>query len=245
MSNNTQRETWEEIVIRVLKKNKVSLVTYVPDNVLAQLIKLIEADPYFTVIAPAREEEAVGIVAGAYMAGKRGIALMQTSGFATIVNVLASLACPYQIPVVAMVSERGTLGEFQLGQSIVCRTMRPVLTSLGMEHFAIQDHDQVEFVVDGMRCPYERSNGVIPECRMEVSPAQAAKEDYFLHVITTTDYNRVVIEPAKLQESGYTVTVTVAGGVAITFQKQAVAGSVTINGKTRQLCEANLKPVSC
>jgi sulfopyruvate decarboxylase alpha subunit len=150
MLKNTQRETWEEIVIRVLKKNKVSLVTYVPDNVLAQLIKLIEADPYFTVIAPAREEEAVGIVAGAYMAGKRGIALMQTSGFATIVNVLASLACPYQIPVVAMVSERGTLGEFQLGQSIVCRTMRPVLASLGMEHFAIQDHDQVEFVVDGM-----------------------------------------------------------------------------------------------
>lgn len=150
MSEDAKRETWEEIVIRVLKKNAVGLVTYVPDNVLSRLIKLIEADPYFTVIAPTREEEAVAIVAGAYMAGKRGIVLMQTSGFATIVNVLASLACPYQIPIVAMVSERGTLGEFQIGQSIVCRTMRPVLTSLGMEHFAIQDLDQVEFIVDGM-----------------------------------------------------------------------------------------------
>lgn len=150
MSEEVKRETWEEIVIRVLKKNEVSLVTYVPDNVLSRLIKLIEADPYFTVISPTREEEAVGIVAGAYMAGQRGIALMQTSGFATIVNVLASLACPYQIPIVTMVSERGTLGEFQIGQAIVCRTMRPVLTSLGMEHFAIQDIDQVEFVVDGM-----------------------------------------------------------------------------------------------
>lgn len=145
-----KRETWEEIIVRVLKKNDVSLVSYVPDNVLSKLIALIEADPYFTVIAPAREEEVIGIVAGAYMAGKRGIALMQTSGFATIVNVLASLACPYQIPVVSIVSERGILGEFQLGQSIVCRTMRPVLVSLGMEHFAIQSYDQVEFVVDGM-----------------------------------------------------------------------------------------------
>ncbi|RDV02044.1 thiamine pyrophosphate-binding protein [Undibacter mobilis] len=150
MSENKKREPWEEIVIRVLKKNEVRLVSHVPDNVLSRLIRLIEEDPYFTVISPAREEEAIGIVAGAYMAGTRGIVLMQTSGFATVVNALASLACPYQIPIVMMVSERGTLGEFQLGQSIVCRTMRPVLVSLGMEHFAIQDIDQVEFVADGM-----------------------------------------------------------------------------------------------
>jgi len=32
------------------------------------------------------------------------------------------------------VSERGTLGEFNYGQSLVCRTMRPVLDSLAMEH---------------------------------------------------------------------------------------------------------------
>jgi sulfopyruvate decarboxylase alpha subunit len=150
MSGNKSPEGWEEAVVRVLRKNDISLVTYVPDNVLSQLIRLIENDPFFTVISPAREEEAVGIVAGAYMAGKRGIVLMQTSGFATIVNALASLACPYQLPIVVMVSERGTLGEFQLGQSIVCRTMRPVLQSLGMEHFAIQDRSQVEFVVNGI-----------------------------------------------------------------------------------------------
>ncbi|MCS0505074.1 thiamine pyrophosphate-binding protein [Ancylobacter mangrovi] len=150
MSGETTNETWEEIVVRVLKANEVSLVTYVPDNVLSRLIRLIEADPFFTVVAPAREEEAVAIVTGAYMAGKRGIALMQTSGFATIVNALASLACPFQIPLLLMISERGTLGEFQQGQAIVCRTMRPVLQSLGIEHFAIQERAHVAFVVDGM-----------------------------------------------------------------------------------------------
>jgi len=150
MAGETTTETWEETVVRVLKANDVSLVSYVPDNVLARLIRLLEADPFFTVIAPAREEEAVGIVTGAYMGGKRGIALMQTSGFATIVNALASLACPFQIPLLMMISERGTLGEFQQGQAIVCRTMRPVLQSLGIEHFAIQERSQVEFVVDGM-----------------------------------------------------------------------------------------------
>jgi sulfopyruvate decarboxylase alpha subunit len=150
MSTTPTKETWSEIVVRVLKANDVKLVTYVPDNVLLPLIKLLHADPYFTVMTPAREEEAVAIVAGAYMAGMRGIALMQTSGFATIPNALASLVCPFQIPLVMMVSERGTLGEFQQGQAMVCRTMRPVLQSLGVEHFAIQQLDQVEFVVDGM-----------------------------------------------------------------------------------------------
>jgi sulfopyruvate decarboxylase alpha subunit len=150
MSDEKTKETWPEIVVRVLKANDVGLVAYVPDNVLAPLIRLIHADPYFTVVVPAREEEAIAIVTGAYMGGRRGIVLMQTSGFATIANALASLACPYQIPMLMMISERGTLGEFQQGQAIVCRTMRPVLECLGIEHFAIQDMSQVEFVVNGM-----------------------------------------------------------------------------------------------
>jgi sulfopyruvate decarboxylase alpha subunit len=144
------QEAWDEIVVRVLKANKVELVAYVPDKVLAPLIKRVHADDYFTVLAPAREEEAVGIVAGAYMAGKRGIVLMQTSGFATLPNVLASLAVPFQIPLLMMISERGTLGEFQLGQAIVCRTMRPVLECLGIEHYALTRLDEVEFMVDSM-----------------------------------------------------------------------------------------------
>lgn len=146
----TPSETWDEIVVRVLKLNKVKLIAYVPDKVLAPLIKRLHADDFFAVLSPAREEEAVGIVAGAYMAGQRGIVLMQTSGFATLPNVLASLAVPCQIPVLMMISERGTLGDFQLGQAMVCRTMRPVLVSLGIEHYAITRLEDVEFMVDSM-----------------------------------------------------------------------------------------------
>jgi sulfopyruvate decarboxylase alpha subunit len=146
----TPAVAWEEIIVQALKANEVKLVAYVPDKVLAPLIKRLHADQYFTVICPAREEEAVGIVTGAYMAGLRGIVLMQTSGFATLPNVLASLAVPYQIPLLMMISERGTLGDFQLGQAIVCRTMRPVLETLGIEHYAITRHEDVEFIVDRM-----------------------------------------------------------------------------------------------
>ena len=140
--------TWHEAVIRALKDNNVRIVVYVPDNVLKPLINAVHADPYFTAFVAAREEEAIGIVCGAAMAGGRGIVLMQTSGFATLANVLASLAVAAQIPALMMVSERGTLGDFQPGQAITCRVMRPILQSLGIEHHAITRLDEAHFIAD-------------------------------------------------------------------------------------------------
>ena len=123
----TASRVWHEIVLDTLKRNDVKLITYVPDRVLTPLIASLHADKFFTTFATAREEEAVGVVSGAWMGGMRGAVLMQTSGFGTLANVLASLAVPYQIPLIMLVSERGTLGEFNWGQALVCRTMRPVL----------------------------------------------------------------------------------------------------------------------
>ena len=142
--------SWHNLVVKALKANDVRLVTYIPDNVLAPLIRAVHDDSWFKVICPAREEEAVGIVAGAYMAGLRGITLMQTTGFATLPNVLASLIVAYRIPLLMLISERGTLGDHQLGQAIVSRTMRPVLETLGIEHFAVERLDDLEFVADSM-----------------------------------------------------------------------------------------------
>jgi sulfopyruvate decarboxylase alpha subunit len=148
MTDGGAAPPWHETVLEAFRANEVRLVTYVPDNVLKPLIAGCHADPYFTTFAAAREEEAVGIISGAWMAGMRGILLMQTSGFATLANVLASLPCAFQIPALMMVSERGTLGEFNLGQAMVCRTMRPVLDSLGIEHHTVARADECGFIVD-------------------------------------------------------------------------------------------------
>jgi len=140
--------TWHGIVQRTLKANDVKLVTYVPDKVFTPLIKSLHADPDFITFATAREEEAIGILTGAWMGGMRGAALMQTSGFGTIPNALASLVVPYQIPLAIFVSERGTLGEFNLGQAMAAKPMRPVLESLGVDTHTITRMDELEFIVD-------------------------------------------------------------------------------------------------
>ena len=148
MATDGARESWHRILHDTLKRNDVRLVTYVPDRVLTPLTRSLHDDEFFTAFATTREEEALGVVSGAWMGGMRGALLMQTSGFATLPNVLASLALPYQIPLIMVVSERGTLGEFNLGQALVCRTMRPVLDALAIEHHTITRLDELEFVAD-------------------------------------------------------------------------------------------------
>ncbi len=144
----TPTTPWHDIILATLKANDVKLIVYVPDRVLTPLIKALHADAFFTVFATTREEEAIGVVTGAWMGGMRSAVLMQTSGFATLPNALASLVVPSQIPALMFISERGTLGEFNLGQAMVCKTMRPVLDSLGVENHTITRQDELAFIVD-------------------------------------------------------------------------------------------------
>ena len=149
MTDKTTRATaWHEIVRASLKANDVKLIVYVPDRVFTPLIEALHADTFFTTFAATREEEALGIVTGAWMGGMRGAVLMQTSGFGTIPNALASLVVPSQIPALIFVSERGTMGEFNLGQALVYKTMRPVLNSLAVENVTITRQDELAFTID-------------------------------------------------------------------------------------------------
>jgi sulfopyruvate decarboxylase alpha subunit len=140
--------SWSETILAALKENDIRLVTYVPDNVLTPLIKGVAADNYFISVPATREDEAVGALTGAYMGGLRGVAMMQTSGFALIANALASLVVPYQIPAVLVISERGAMGEFNVGQVLIARTMRPTLDSLGILHHTLTDAATLRFIVN-------------------------------------------------------------------------------------------------
>jgi len=82
------------------------------------------------------------------MGGLRSILMMQTSGFGNTPNALASLAVAYQIPVVLLISERGALGEFNVGQVWSSRVVAPVCAALGISHHAIDRLEDVEFILD-------------------------------------------------------------------------------------------------
>jgi sulfopyruvate decarboxylase alpha subunit len=140
---------WQSTVIEALKANGVRAVAHVPDLVLAGLIRQAEADGDFDVYAPAREEEGVGVLCGAYLGGQRGALLLQNSGVGNLVNVLASLAVPNQIPFLMLISERGALHEFNPAQVGMAQCLRPLLDALGVPHVTLSREDEVRPVVDG------------------------------------------------------------------------------------------------
>ena len=92
----------------------------VPDSGLAAFIRDIEALPREMHVTATWEAEAVGLAAGAYLAGKKPCVYMQNAGLGHAVNPLASLCVPYGIPVRLVIGHRHSPhqyrrpGEYQL-----------------------------------------------------------------------------------------------------------------------------------
>lgn len=140
---------WTDIVFDRLKENNLEVVCHVPDIVLASLIARAEADSFFTVVPLTSEEEGVGVLTGAYLGGRRGLLMMQVSGLGNSINGLASLAIPYQIPFLMLISQRGELGEFNPAQIAMGQAARPMLDALGIQHFTLRRTDEMSSLMDG------------------------------------------------------------------------------------------------
>jgi len=152
---------WAETTLRCFREQGIRFVTYVPDKVLIPLIDGVCADSHFTACTATREEEAVGIACGASLGGMHAAVLMQSSGFGNIPNALASLAVPFQLPIVLVISERGVLGEFNAVQVPISRVLRPVLDALGIPHVTLARADDVELLV----------SRVVHQCHRTQQPA--------------------------------------------------------------------------
>ena len=140
---------WAETIVDSLKKWNTSLIAYVPDISIHQVTSLIEADPYFHLVSATREEEAIGIAAGAYAVGRNSAVFMQSSGFGNSVNALASLCIPCRTPIPLFINLRGGTGEFNIAQVAMGRTTRPILDLLGLVHFTLEDEYKMDQIVDG------------------------------------------------------------------------------------------------
>ena len=140
---------WSDIVLACLKQNNIQTLVHVPDTILTELIRSAQADDFFDVLSPTREEEGVGIVCGAYLGGRNGVLLMQNSGLGNAANILGSLTVPYQIPMLLLISQRGELGEFNTVQVGMGQALRPTLDGLDVPHFTIDRDDDVEKIMNG------------------------------------------------------------------------------------------------
>ena len=118
------------IIFDALKQSGVRIISAMPETWLVHLINMTEADPETTLVRLTREEEAIGISAGAHLAGVRSALLMQNHGFLAAINPIVSLAFLYKIPLLMLISYRGHMGERDPWQTQGGRLTEPVLKAL-------------------------------------------------------------------------------------------------------------------
>ena len=140
---------WPRKIVSLLKANDITSISFVPDTIIGRILKEAEKDQEFRFTTLAREEEGVGIITGEYMGGRRGVLMMQGAGLGNYVNALASLAIPYQIPFLMLISQRGELGEFNACHVVMGKALRGILEALGIQHHTVNRDDELETVLGG------------------------------------------------------------------------------------------------
>lgn len=107
----------------------------VPCSYLRPFIDYVIDRDDLSYVAATNEGEALAIAAGAQLAGRRPVVMLQNSGLGNLVNPLASLTHPFRIPVLMIVTLRGdpTIKD-EPQHELMGRTTRELLQTLEVEH---------------------------------------------------------------------------------------------------------------
>jgi sulfopyruvate decarboxylase subunit alpha len=133
-----------KIIFNALKQSGVRIISALPETWLVHLINMADSDSETTLVRLTREEEAIGISAGAHLAGVRSALLMQNHGFLAAINPIVSLSLLYKIPLLMLISYRGHLGERDPWQTVGGRYTEPILQALDIPYDYLTNPADVE-----------------------------------------------------------------------------------------------------
>jgi len=126
-----------KIIVDGLKSAGIKLVATLPDVNLADLLGRVEEDGDLIHVPLCREEEGIGICAGAYLVGKKCAAIMQNGGFFNSNNAIVSTLLQYQIPLLLFIYYAGDIGDRTF--STTGAMTEPVLQAMGIRYYTLRD----------------------------------------------------------------------------------------------------------
>ena len=130
-----------------IKNSGIDLILSVPCIMLKGLLEIIEEKKEIQHISVTREEEGVGIAAGAYLGGKIPAILMQNSGLGNSINAIKSLLELYKIPVVFIMSHRGAEGEKIIAQMPMGQITIDLLKLLTFETYILDSPEKIKNIM--------------------------------------------------------------------------------------------------
>jgi len=130
-TNTSVARAWQDELYNELRRSGVTQFAYVPDAGHSILIDRSLADPEVHSVGLTSEQEGVAMLAGADLAGARGVLLMQSSGTGNCINML-SLIKGSRFPFLTLITMRGELGEGNPWQYPMGQAVEPVLKAMGV-----------------------------------------------------------------------------------------------------------------
>ena len=148
ISSKDKTVHWSKAVHKLFQEHDIEQVAIVPDAGHADLIHLCEADKKMSVIRLTSEEQGVSLLGGAWLGGKKGVLLMQSSGVGNCINML-SLSTSCQFPLLILVTMRGDHAEFNPSQVPMGDATETVLAAMGVLVRRADTHEDVVQEVSG------------------------------------------------------------------------------------------------
>jgi sulfopyruvate decarboxylase subunit alpha len=136
---------------RGIERLQPDLVAYIPSNVVAPIIAYLQDHPIKLMVI-AREEEAVGIVGGAALAGRTGVIVMQDNGFGNALTALATFPVAYHLPLLIVANTRGGLGEYNSMIHTISEGVPAILRAIDIPVFHL---DRTHSILDWEQTVFE------------------------------------------------------------------------------------------
>nr|MDO8077540.1 sulfopyruvate decarboxylase subunit alpha [Candidatus Freyarchaeota archaeon] len=121
----------------------VNFAVSVPSSLFRNLLRMLETATEIVHIPVTREEEGVGVAAGAYLGGKTPALIIQNSGLGNSINALASLNMVFKIPLLLLIAQRGGKGERIPAQIPMGMATSHLLNAIGIPHYTPKSAKQI------------------------------------------------------------------------------------------------------
>ena len=131
-------------IVDDLVANDVTFVTTVPCKQLAGVIDEVEERKEIFHIPSNKEDEGMGLCAGAFMGGKRPAIIMQNTAIGVTINTLATLIQYYRMPLPMLISYRGELGEPVACQVEMAVHTKALLAQMNIPTYHFHNPEDVE-----------------------------------------------------------------------------------------------------
>ena len=156
----------EDQVIGILKENAIDLVASIPCDKTKDLHFLLPE--HFPHIGLTREEDGVGVCAGAFLAGGRPLMAIQSSGLGNMLNALMSLTKTYDLPLPILASWRGVENEAIPAQVPFNSAIPALLDATGIPYTIIRNSSEISLIGSVIKDAFGNSRPhvalVLPKC---------------------------------------------------------------------------------